>query len=63
MCVSSRSLLEFTRTFPTSQQITLQKLTGNDIYTLVANRLEQNEAFTELRKHSEEENRRCDKLV
>lgn len=63
MCVSSRPLLEFTRTFPVSQQITLQNLTENDIRTLVANRLQQNEAFAELGKRSEDENRRCDELV
>jgi NACHT domain len=63
MCVSSRPLLEFTRTFPIAQQITLQKLTESDIHTLVTNRLEQNGAFAELRERSEDENCRCDELV
>lgn len=63
MCVSSRPLVEFTRTFPVSQQITLQRLTENDIHTLVTNRLENNERFAELRKRSEDENSRCDALA
>jgi hypothetical protein len=63
MCVSSRPLTEFTGTFPISQQITLQRLTENDILTLVTNKLENNERFEELRARSEAERKRCDALA
>ena len=63
MCVSSRPLTEFTGTFPISQQITLQRLTENDIFTLVTNRLENNEHFAELRERSEAERKRCNVLT
>jgi hypothetical protein len=63
MCVSSRPLLEFTGTFPVSQQITLQSLTTDDIQTLVASRLEKDERFKKLRESSEDNKSRCDALV
>jgi hypothetical protein len=63
MCVSSRPLLEFTRTFPASQQITLQNLTVDDIQTLVANRLEEDERFQRIRESSKDNEGRCDALV
>jgi hypothetical protein len=63
MCVSSRPLLEFTGTFPVSQQITLQSLTADDIQTLVDNRLEKDERFQKLRESSKDNESRCDALV
>jgi len=63
MCVSSRPLLEFVRSFPTSQRLTLQKLTENDIRTLVTRRLRDNARFAELRCRSEDQGRRCDQLL
>jgi hypothetical protein len=63
ICVSSRPLLEFTGTFPVSQQVTLQSLTADDIQTLVATRLEKDEHFQNLRNKSEDIENRCDALV
>ncbi|KAK0740125.1 hypothetical protein B0T18DRAFT_431491 [Schizothecium vesticola] len=63
MCVSSRPLLEFVKSFPASQRLTLQKLTENDIRTLVTHRLQDNGRFIELQRRSEHEGRRCDKLL
>lgn len=63
ICVSSRPLLEFVKSFPASQRLTLQKLTENDIRTLVTHRLQSNGLFAELRGRSEDECRRCDQLL
>jgi hypothetical protein len=63
MCVSSPPLLEFTGTFPVSQQIALQSLTADDIQTLVVDRLEKDERFQKLREGSEDNESRCDALV
>lgn len=63
MCVSSRPLREFTGTFRAAQQITLQKLTEDDIRTLVSNRLEQNARFADLKQQSEDNEARCHALA
>ena len=63
ICVSSRPLPEFTRTFPISQRITLQKLTESDFYTLVVAKLERNARFDQFRRSSAIERLRCDGLV
>lgn len=63
MCVSSRHFPEFTRKFPSSQQLTLQKLTEADIRALLVNRLESNERFVELGEKSEDQRARCEELV
>jgi hypothetical protein len=63
ICVSSWPLLEFVKSFPASQRLTLQKLTENDTRTLVTRRLQDNSRFGELQRRSEDEVRRCDKLL
>ncbi|KAK3356858.1 hypothetical protein B0T25DRAFT_140589 [Lasiosphaeria hispida] len=63
ICASSRHFPEFTRKFPSSQQLTLQKLTEDDIYTLVANRLQSNDRFIKLGEMSEDKRIGCDTLV
>lgn len=63
ICASSRHFPEFTTTFPSSQQLTLQKLTEDDISTLVASRLQSNHRFVKLSEMSEAHEIRCDALV
>lgn len=62
ICVSSRPLPEFLKSFPVSQRLTLQKLTEGDIRTLVTRRLHSNVYFAQLRSRSKDERSRCDQL-
>ncbi|RYP56965.1 hypothetical protein DL769_009789 [Monosporascus sp. CRB-8-3] len=62
MCVSSRPLPEFMNTFPATQRIMLENLTGGDIRTLVTNKLDNNRQFTAMMKQSREIEGRCKAL-